>query len=67
MSEHACACATSGPPMALDGHRRIRLRRLGLQGAVARAVADLAFGEPRDTIVLVAVTGASPLAEGERS
>ncbi len=66
MSEHACACATSEPPMALDGHRRIRSRRLGLQGAVARAVADLAFGEPRDTVVLVAVAKASVQVEEAR-
>ncbi len=48
-------CTATTPPIDLDVHRRIRLRRLGLHGAVARAVADLAYGESRDAVVLVAV------------
>ena len=49
------ACTTSTPLIDPEVHRRIRLRRLGLQGAVARVVADLAYGDPRDTVVVVAV------------
>lgn len=65
MSRTVSSGAT-GAPIDLDVHRRIRLRRLGLQGAVARAVADLAFGEPRDTIALVAIAHAAALTAGGR-
>ena len=66
MSKHACSCAASAPPIELDVHRRIRLRRLGLQGAVARTVADLAFGEPRNAAVVVAVADVGSLTAGGR-
>lgn len=56
---NAVYCRNSNPPVDLVAHRRIRLRRFGLRGAVASVVADLAFGEARDA-VLVVVTIASP-------
>ena len=47
-------CARVAPPIDPAMHRRIRLRRFGLQGATARLVADLAFGSERqdhDTVL----------------
>ena len=50
MSRQLLPCAVSAPPIDPDVHRRIRLRRLGLRGAVAQVVADLAFGEARERL-----------------
>ena len=52
MSKHAYACTSTKPPIDLDVHRRVRLRRFGLQGAVARVVSELAFGPQRDDLSL---------------
>lgn len=53
MSHHV-VCAVMAPPIHPDAHRRIRLRRLGLRDATARLVAELAFGEARDAVMVLA-------------
>ena len=57
MSANRYMCTSSAPPVDFDTHRRIRLRRLGLDGATARLISELAFGPGRDTIVVVANAG----------